>query len=263
MSFDLEAYLARLGHQPAGDGSIETLRGLHRAHALAIPFENLDILLGRPIRLDLESLQGKLVRGRRGGYCFEHNTLFAAALEALGLQVTTLAARVRMGRSGPTSRTHMILEVEAAGERWLADVGFGGAGLLDPLPFASEEPVRQGAWKFRLQREGDLHVVQWLQAEGWQDLYAFNLEPQLAIDFEVANHFTSTWPGSPFVTGVRAQRPGLEERLDLSSEAFVVTRPEGEERTRVTSNDQLLDILATRFDLSFPSGTPLWSPPGA
>jgi N-hydroxyarylamine O-acetyltransferase len=154
----------------------------------------------------------------------------------------------------------MVLEVEAAAERWLADVGFGGSGLLDPLPFGSDEPVRQGAWSFRLQDEGGLHIVRELQPDGWQDLYAFTLDPQLAIDLEVSNHFTSTWPESPFVTNVRVQRPGLRERLGLSREEFIVTRPEGEERTAVTSNEQLLDILASRFDLSLPEGTQLWSP---
>jgi N-hydroxyarylamine O-acetyltransferase len=157
----------------------------------------------------------------------------------------------------------MVLEVQAQGERWLADVGFGGAGLLDPLPFASEEPVAQGAWSFRLQREDDLHVVRWSQPDGWLDLYAFSLEPVPAIDFEVGNHFTSTWPESPFVTNIRVQRPGLDERLGLSREEFVVMRPDGEERSPVTSNDHLLDILADRFDLSLPRDTELWSPADA
>jgi len=255
MSLDLDAYLARLRYEGARDETVGTLQGLHRAHALVIPFENLDILLGLPIRLDLDSLQAKLVASRRGGYCFEQNTLFAAALEAFGFEVTPLAARVRMGRTGPTPRTHMVLEVVAEGEKWLADVGFGGAGLLDPLPFGSEEPVHQGAWSFRLQREDDLHVVRWLQREGWQDLYAFTLEPQLSIDFEVANHFTSTWPRSPFVTNIYVQRPGLQERLGLTREEFVVKLPEGEERTVVTSDEQLVEILEGRFDLRLPAET--------
>lgn len=260
MPLDLTAYLARVGYHAAADGSPRTLQELHRAHALAIPFENLDILLGRRIRLDVDSLQAKLVDARRGGYCFEQNTLFGAALEALGFGVTPHTARVRMGRTDPSPRTHMVLEVQAQGERWLADVGFGGGGLIDPLPFGDENPVPQGAWSFRLQREGDLHIVRWSQPDGWQDLYAFDLEPQPAIDFEVGNHFTSTWPESPFVTNIRVQRPGLEQRLGLSREEFVVTRPDGEERIPVTSNEQLLKILADRFDLRLAPDTELWTP---
>ena len=95
--FDLDAYLPRVGGARALAPSLEGLVDLHRAHCAAIPFENLDILLGRPIALDLPSLQAKLVQGGRGGYCFEQNTLFQAALEALGYRVTALAARVRVG----------------------------------------------------------------------------------------------------------------------------------------------------------------------
>ena len=90
------------------------------------------------------------MRGRRGGYCFEQNALFAAVLEHLGFDVTGLAARVTMGEERTTPRTHMILAVDIAGTRWLADVGFGGDTLLDPISFESGEPVQQGAWAFRL-----------------------------------------------------------------------------------------------------------------
>src|SRR4051812_46933180 len=104
MSLDLEAYAARLDYHGDFSASVETLRALHFAHATHIPFENLDILLGRPIRLDLDSLIAKLIDGRRGGYCFEHNALFAAVLEAAGFRVRRLAARVRAGASGVRPR---------------------------------------------------------------------------------------------------------------------------------------------------------------
>ena len=156
---DLEAYLQRIGYTGGLDPTVETLTALHRAHVLSIPFENLDILLGRPIRLDLASLQGKLVRDRRGGYCFEQNALFAAVLEHLGFAVTRLAARVSMGEERTTPRTHMILAVDLEGTRWLADVGFGGDTLLDPVRFDDDEPVQQGAWAFRLATDGDVRVL--------------------------------------------------------------------------------------------------------
>jgi N-hydroxyarylamine O-acetyltransferase len=252
---DLEGYLVRIGHSSGVDPTIEPLTALHRAHVLSIPFENLDILLGRPIRLDLESLQAKLVHRRRGGYCFEQNSLFAAVLDRLGFDVTGLAARVRMGDDRSTPRTHMILAVDIAKTRWLADVGFGGDTLLDPISFDDHEPVQQGAWAFRLVEEGDVRVLRGLRSDGWMDLYAFTDEPQLPVDYEVANHYTSTWPRSPFVTRIIAQRSGLDERWMLIDDELRVERPDGTERWSVDSPEERLSVLADRFDLVFPDGT--------
>jgi N-hydroxyarylamine O-acetyltransferase len=256
---DLEAYLARIGH-PGSPGELdptgETLFALHRAHVLSIPFENLDILLGRPIRLDIESLQAKLVRGRRGGYCFEQNALFAAVLEHLGFEVTRLAARVRMGDDRSTPRTHMILAVDIGGARWLADVGFGGDTLLDPIRFGDDEPVEQGAWSFQLVAEDDdVRVLRGLRADVWIDLYAFTEEPQLPVDYEVGNHYTSTWPRSPFVTKVVVQRSGVNERWMMIEDELWVERPDGTERWSIGSDVERLTILAERFGLIFPDGT--------
>jgi N-hydroxyarylamine O-acetyltransferase len=254
---DLEAYLTRIGYSGEPAPTVETLTALHRAHVLSIPFENLDILLGRPILLDIESLQAKLVHGRRGGYCFEQNALFSAVLGRLGFEVSGLAARVRMGDDRSTPRTHMILAVDIAGRRWLADVGFGGDTLLDPIAFDDDQPVRQGAWAFQLVEEGDVRVLRGLRSDGWMDLYAFTEEPQLPVDFEVANHYTSTWPRSPFVTKVVVQRSGLEERWMLIDDELRVERPDGTERWTVTSPKERLSILADRFGLNFPEGADL------
>ena len=252
---DLDAYLTRIGFEGEQPPTPDTLARLHRAHALTIPFENLDILLGRPILLDLPSLQAKLVDGRRGGYCFEQNALFAAVLETIGFDVTRLAARVRMGDVTTHPRTHMVLAVEAGDERWLADVGFGADGLLDPISFAHQAPVHQGAWTFQLEREGDLFVVRSLHGDAWLDLYAFDMQPQLPVDYEMANHFTSTWPGSSFVQHVTVQRPGRDERLVLWERSLLVQRVDSEERIDVRDPDHLLQILEDRFGLVFPDGT--------
>ena len=252
---DLEAYLARIGYAGDLDPTVETLTALHRAHVLSIPFENLDILLGRPIRLDLESLQAKLVHGLRGGYCFEQNLLFGAVLEHLGFEITRLAARVRMGEDRSTPRTHMILAADIGAIRWLADVGFGGDTLLDPIAFGGEEPISQGAWTFRLGDEGDVRVLRGLRPDGWMDLYAFTEEPQLPVDYEVANHFTSTWPRSPFVNRIVVQRSGVEERWMLIDDEVLVERPDGTERHTIASPEELLTILADRFGLVFPPDT--------
>jgi len=150
MGLDLAAYAARTGYKGEFLPTLDALHALHLAHATRIPFENLDVLWRRPPRLDVESLCQKLVTGGRCGYCFEHNSLFASVLEACGFRVRRLAARVRMGTTGVRPRLHMLLMVEAGGEQWLADVGFGADGLLYPVPFRLGETSVQFAWRNRI-----------------------------------------------------------------------------------------------------------------
>ena len=218
------------------EATTETLRELHRAHVAHIPFENLDILLGKPIRLDLESLQGKLVRDRRGGYCFEQNALFAAVLERLGFPITRLAARVRSGTGEVRPRTHMALKVEADGKSWLADVGFGGWGLLEPIALVDGEHSQQGLWHFCLRREGEQWVLSCPQSPDGTDQYSFTLEPQLPIDYEPPNHFCSTWPQSGFVRRVTAQLPLENVRTILRGDEL---------RTSDASGSRIEKIKAT------------------
>jgi N-hydroxyarylamine O-acetyltransferase len=233
------------------------LRALHFAHATAIPFENLDILLGRAIRLDLDTLQAKLVGARRGGYCFEQNALFAAVLDAFGFRVTRLCARVRMGRPALPAppRTHMVLRVELPEGPYLADVGFGGDEMLYPIPLAEGARHAQGAWCYELYREGDAWVLRSRQPEGWIDLYAFTLEPQHPIDYEVANHYTSTHPSSRFVQTLTAQRVTPEVRYALRNREYEEVRAEGRTRREIASPEELLALLADTFHLRFPPGT--------
>ena len=251
MGIDLDAYLARIGYQGPVEPTVACLEGLHLAHVTSIPFENLDIHLGRPIRLDLESLQDKLVRARRGGYCFENNTLFAAALEEIGFAVTRLAARVRGGTGG---RTHMVLRVEAEGSAWLADVGFGGGSILKPLPFEPGPVVDQFGWRFRLVDDDAGRELQALRPEGWLGSYVFTFEPQLPIDYEIANHYTSTHPDSPFVRTLTAQLSSPERALLLRGHTLIEMTPTGEVASGVT-DDEMLDVLAERFTLELPEGT--------
>jgi N-hydroxyarylamine O-acetyltransferase len=254
-SLDLEAYLDRIGRPQAGAATLATLAELQQAHCAAIPFENLDILLGRPIGLELAQLQAKLVSGGRGGYCFEQNTLFEAALRALGFGVTPLAARVRAGSTGLRPRTHMLLLVDLLEGTYLADVGFGGNGPLRPVPLEDGAVVRCGAFSHRLRGEDQVWVLQEAGRDGWSDLYAFTLEPQFPVDFEMANHFTSTHPRSAFVLNLTVQRSWPERRAVLRNRDFVVATPEGETMSTVRDPDHLLEILAGEFSLSFPAGT--------
>jgi N-hydroxyarylamine O-acetyltransferase len=252
---DLEAYLARIGYIGRLDQSLTTLQGLHLAHATSIPFENLDILLGREISLELNALESKLVAGRRGGYCFEHNTLFSAVLESLGFDVSRLAARVRFGSTAIRPRSHMLLSVNVDGQPWLVDVGFGGEGLLYPIPIRDCEESKQFGWTFRVQRDGDFHVTQSLHADGWFDLYAFNQELQYPIDYVVANHFTATHPQSPFVQSLVVQRQTCETRFTLRNRVLTEESPSRKNTRTVSDDDALLATLAEVFGLTFPAGT--------
>ena len=261
MNLDLGAYLSRVGYDGPVEPTLEVLDAIHLAHATTIPFENLDILLGRPIRLDLVSLQDKLVRDRRGGYCFEHNTLLAAALEAVGFGVTRLGARVRFGARSVTARTHMALLVEADGQGRLADVGFGGGGVLRSLPIDPGPELDQFGWRFRLVDDVGVRVLQTHRPNGWIDLYGFTFEPQYPVDAEMANHFTSTHPSSPFTRTLTAQLSGPGRSLILRGRKLIEETPTGETSSEVR-DDELLEVLAERFTLSFPPGTRFEAPRG-
>ena len=252
---DLDAYLARIGERAPLVADLDGLVALHRAHCAAIPFENLDILLGRPIALDLAALEAKLVHGRRGGYCFEQNTLFKAAIEGLGFRATALAARVRMGMSEIRPRTHMLLRVDLPEGAFVADVGFGADGLVHPIALAEGSETWVGSTGHRLRREGDSWILQGNAAGEWIDLYAFTLEPHYPVDFEMANHFTSTYPRSPFVLNLTAQRSWPERRVVLRNRDLAVREGRTTEATTVRDPGHLLEVLESHFDLVFPAGT--------
>src|SRR5216684_1464758 len=184
MPIDLKAYAGRIEHKGELAPNLATLQALHLAHATHITFE---------------SLAAKLIQGGRGGYCFEQNALFAGALEEIGFRVTRLAARVRMGSQEITPRTHMLLAVDIAGECYLCDVGFGGEGLLLPIPLRIDQRATQFSWSYRIVTDGPFHVLQSRRGDEWLDLYAFTLEEAHPVDYEVANYYISTNPHSPFM----------------------------------------------------------------
>jgi N-hydroxyarylamine O-acetyltransferase len=259
---DLDAYLARIGYAGELRPMAAVLEAVHLAHTTRIPFENLDVVLGRPIRLDLESLQAKLVRALRGGYCFEQNLLLAAALEELGFRVSRLAARVRLGATRLTPRTHMLLEVEADGAPWLADVGFGGQGPLKPVPLTPGLVSRQFAWTYRVaDGEAGQRVLQLLEGDAWHDLYVFTAEPQHLVDYEVANHYVSTHPSSPFVRTLTAQLSTPDARTTLRGRELLVTRGPSISRQIIEVDTDFLSLLVDVFGISLPSGTKLPAQP--
>src|SRR5207302_1334721 len=146
----------------------------------------------------------------------------SAVLERLGFGVTLLQARVRLGAQRVLPRTHVLLAIDVAGDCWLADLGFGSFGLVEPLPLETSE-LRQFAWKYRLMRESDVWVLQAPVGGIWQDLYTFTLEPQLPVDFEPANHYVSTHPDSRFVQTLTAQSVAPDVRKVLKNTELVVT----------------------------------------
>jgi N-hydroxyarylamine O-acetyltransferase len=252
MGVDLSAYLARVGLSTAPAPDRAGLFALHRAHATHVPFENLDIQMGLPIRLDLESLQDKLVRRRRGGYCFEHNSLFLAVLREIGFDVEPWEARVRLGATEVRPRTHMLLRVRVENCDWLADVGFGGQGPLAPVALDGAVSEQESE-RYRVIHEGAVHVLQWREGDAWLDLYAFEPGLRYPVDYEMASHFTSTHPRSHFVQTLTAQRRLPGERHVLRGLAYQIWRgAELEERT--LRPDEVLALLRDVFGLVVPDG---------
>ncbi len=225
--FRLKNYLARIGYRGPTDVSLATLKALQSAHLDAIPFEALDPYLRRPVKLDLASIQAKLVDGNRGGYCYEHNLLLRAALQAIGFQVTGLGGRVRW-MSPPDSplgpKTHMLLKVDLADGAFLVDAGFGACLLDAPLQLKTEVAQTTALGVYRLR---DSDGLLWLDAkrqDGWRTMYAFDLHPQLQSDYELGNWFTSTNPTIPLTTRLIMERLSGDKRhrlvdLALSTEA--------------------------------------------
>jgi N-hydroxyarylamine O-acetyltransferase len=257
-SVHLDAYFHRIGYRGRREASLAALRALHALHPISIPFENLDVIRGVEVRLDLRSIEKKLVTDRRGGYCFEHNALFAAVLEALGFRVTTLGARVRwqIPAHTPMPLTHMVLCVDLDGMSWLADVGFGGLTPTAPLRLDVEDAQPTPHETFRIVRSADAYALQAQVADEWSDVYRFTLEQQHPIDYEVASWFTSRHPTSRFMQNLIVSRAGNDgERVALFNRELVVRRGPTAEKRAVDTPDELLGVLASWFGLHFPPGT--------
>ena len=249
MMFDLDRYLERIGL--SGRPGIAEL---HRAHVASIPFENLDPHGGKPVSLAIEDLERKLVVEARGGYCFEHNLLLKAALEALGAEADLLLARVRFGAPPGTvrPRTHLVLRVRHEGSELHADVGFGAGTQLEPLPFGAGSEHEQSGWRFRVVEEDSKLVLQTVQGEEWIDLYAFDPQPSPVVDVETSNWFVSTHPRSPFVSGLivcTQTAEGTRTMLNDWNELALTEQTPAATITTPVEREQVPELLATRFGL--------------
>jgi N-hydroxyarylamine O-acetyltransferase len=265
MSLNLDAYFARIGYTGSRTASLATLRALHLLHVGAIPFENLDVLLGRGVRIDLESIERKLVGNRRGGYCFEHNTLFAAVLRELDFTVTSHLGRIRWQKNAGerTPLTHLVLRVSVEGRDWLADVGLGGVGATAPLALDTDLTQTTPHEPRRLVRDGARITHRIQTANTWNDVYEFTLEDPLPIDFEIANWFSCSHPKAHFMNNLVVTRVDGDRRITLFNRELTFREPDGKaDRQEVRSPDELLEILRRHFSLHFPPDT-RFGPPGA
>jgi len=252
---DIAAYFDRIGYKGAARPTLDTLQELHLLHPLAIPFENLDPLLGRPVSLDLPSLQAKLVEGRRGGYCYEHNILFMHVLQALGFEVSGLGARVLWNRpeGALTPRTHMLLRVDIDGDTWIADVGFGGVTLTAPLRLVDGVVQETPHERFRLDRVEGYWLLQVEIGEEWRSTFRFGLEENLLSDYEIASYFVSTHRQSHFVHTLMAARPTREGRYALSNNRLSFRGPEAFQR-ELASAEEVEQVLRDIFGIHVPPG---------
>jgi N-hydroxyarylamine O-acetyltransferase len=256
----LNSYFERIGYGGPSTPRLETLREIHRLHPQAIAFENLNPLMGWPVRLDNESLQQKLVDQRRGGYCYEHNLLLKHVLERIGFRVVGLAARVLWNHPEDAirPRTHMLLQVDIEDELWIADVGFGGLTLTAPLRFVERAPQATPHEPFRLTRIAGDHAVQAEVRGAWRTLYRFDLQEQVLPDYELASWYLSNHPESHFTQKLIAARTDSQRRYALSNNELAVHRVGAEtERRKVASAAELREVLTETFGIRVPESREL------
>ncbi|CAE6952291.1 Arylamine N-acetyltransferase [Paraburkholderia nemoris] len=268
---DLRAYFDRIRYKNPGvpGATLETLEALHALHPQAIPFENLDALLGRQVRLDLHSIQQKLVAQGRGGYCFEHNLLFRSVLQTLGFKVGSFAGRVLWGRDAGLelpARAHMVLVVKLGEQRFLTDVGFGGLTMSAPLLLETgiEQRTPHGAYRIldsesEIETDGEGLPGFVLEAQidsCWLPVYRFDLDPQYQDDYEMKNHFVATHPESLFVQNLLAARLAPGRRLGLFNRAFRIhDERRGTQKIELPTVGDVLRTLAEDFGIALP-GSP-------
>lgn len=255
LSFDLDNYFQKIGYTGDVRHNLDTLQMLHQLHPQKLPFENLNPYLGIPVKLDIVSLYHKMVLEKRGGYCFEHNLLFAHVLKTLGFKVKTLAARVMWNVPDGlvTPRSHMLLCVEVDEELYIADVGFGGMTLTTPLKLTPTLEQATTHESFRLIEAEPYFILQGKVKNEWKAIYRFTLEEQYQPDYEVMSWYLSNYPASHFVTGLIAARVTTYGRLALRNNELAIHHLNSEtERKQIKTVDELKMILTTEFGIDIP-----------
>lgn len=250
----LSRYFDRLGYQGERLPTLALLRTLHELHPQTFPFENLAPYNDLPVPLDLDALENKLLIQRRGGYCFEHNTLFREVLEQLGYEVVPLIARVRwqVPAHVETGLTHMLLGVRIEGRLWLVDVSFGSTTQTAPLALEVDVPQETPHGYFRvMENTPGYYSVEFQMPRGWWTVYQFNLEPAQRADYELGNWYTSTNPNSVFKKELIISRTLPGER-ELLHNATLTRRSSAEHkvyRQHFTEAGEWAECLQDRFGL--------------
>lgn len=246
-----DAYLARIGYDGPRTPDAVVLRGLHRAHMLAVPFENLDIGAGRPIVLDVQRFFEKIVTRRRGGFCYELNGLFASLLSSLEFRVSLLSARVYSGAAPGPEFDHMALLVDC-GERWLADVGFGDS-FVEPLRLDSTGIQAQAGQDYRIGEDGGRRRVLRRAEDGtWTTSYDFTLQPRTLGEFALMCHWQQTSPESHFTQKRVCSLATPEGRITLTDTHLIVTA-RGERHERPLAGDaEFAAALKETFGIGAP-----------
>lgn len=195
----IEQYLARIGQPFDIKTTEESLASIHLGHTENIPFENLDIHLGKPISSNINHLFEKMVLSKRGGYCFEQNGLLAAMLDMVGFKVRPVLGRTTFGASSPRPRGHLLSLVNIGDRTWIADVGFGGYGLLEPVPFELDSIYQGGGEDYRVvAAPAGGFELEMRDEEAWKSLYWFDTNPCYSVDIDVVNFYHSHAPESFF-----------------------------------------------------------------
>lgn len=255
-AFDSDAWLKRIGYAGPRAATLETLQALIAAHSTAIAYESIDILLDRPPKLDLASLQDKMIACGRGGYCFEQNMLFRGGLRSLGYSVTSLQARVVRGLEIDAARPmlHMILRVDLPEGSYLADVGFGNlaptAALLIKADIEQDTPHEV----MRFVEMGDELVLQSKLGDKWEHIYRVVMLPRFDAEYEICNWYTGTHPQSPYLSNLIAARPGPNRtRLTLFNARFNVRHASGRvERRMLDGEAEYRSVLEQAFGIQLP-----------
>ena len=252
---DLDAYFARLGYDGPAEPTLRTLTRLHALHADRIPFENVSPFVGEPVRLDLASLQDKLLARGRGGWCFEQNLLLAAMLEQIGFDVTRLAARVRWNVPPEriTPRSHMLLRVRLPEGDYIADVGFGGLTLSAPLSLGTEGEQATPHEPHRITARGGGHQLEAFLADEWRVLYVFEPHEQQLADYEISNWYLFNHPDSHFLKMIVAARAEPGKRHALRGIRYSMRAADGRfERQEMRDVSAYRRLLEETFGIRLP-----------
>lgn len=253
---DLAGYFDRIAYRGTAGPSLAVLRELVAAHTRAIPFENLDPVLGVPVDdLGPDALADKLVRRGRGGYCYEHNGLMGHVLAEVGFRVRRLAGRVIWMRPPDAplpAQTHTVLAVTfpGSGGSYLVDVGFGGQTPTSPIRIETGSVQQTTLEPYRLEDRGDGLLLAAQIRGGWQPLYQFCTKSTPEIDLKMGSWFVSTHPSSHFVTGLTAARVTEDARLNLAGRNLSIHRAGGSEKLRLPDAAAVVDTLSDRFGIN-------------